>query len=426
MILWLNPVSGISGDMLLGALIELGAPLDGIRAAVAGTGLTGWELHARPVRRSGLTATLAEVTVTDQRTERRAGELVELVGRAGPAPVAELAVRAVQAIAEVEARLHGEPADRVHLHEIGGLDTVVDTVGVSAALHLLGVGRVHCGPLALGTGTVHTRHGTLPLPAPATAALLALAGAEVNDAGVVGETVTPTGAALLFAAGARFGGMPRLTVRAVGYGAGGREVAGRPNVLPALLGAAGSGGCGLEDSGFEDSGTEDSGTGASGETDPMVVLETNVDDVTGELLGYLVERLLAVGAADAWCTPIVMKKGRPAHTVHVLADPARVPDCERVLLSETGSLGVRRGTVERMALARESHTVRVAGHQIRIKGGPWAAKPEHDDVATAAAALGLPLREVAERARHAFGERARRAFGERSAAARQGDRDGPA
>ncbi len=386
MILWLNPVSGLSGDMLLGALIELGAPVDGIRAAVAGTGLTGWELHARPVRRSGLAATRAEVTVTDERTERRAAELVELVGRARPAPVAELAVRAVRAIAEVEATLHGEPVDRVHLHEIGGLDTVVDTVGVGAALHLLGVEEVHCAPLALGTGTVRTRHGTLPLPAPATAALLARAGAEVTDAGVVGETVTPTGAALLLAAGARFGGVPRMAVRAVGYGAGGREVPDRPNVLPALLGTPG-------------------GTGAD-RPGTMVVLETNVDDVSGELLGYLVERLLAAGAADAWCTPIVMKKGRPAHTVHVLADPARVPDCERVLLSETGSLGVRRSTVERVALAREEHTVRVDGHPIRVKRGPWAAKPEHDDVVAAAAALELPLREVAERARRAFDERA--------------------
>lgn len=391
MILWLNPVSGVSGDMLLGALIELGAPLDGIRAAVAATGLTGWELHARPVSRSGLVATRAEVTVTDDRTERRAGELVELVGRARPAPVAELAVRAVRAIAEVEATLHGERADRVHLHEIGGLDTVVDTVGVSAALHLLGVERVHCGPLALGTGTVRTRHGTLPLPAPATAALLALAGAEVTAAGTVGETVTPTGAALLLAAGARFGGVPTMTVRAVGYGAGGREVPGRPNVLPALLGAA------------------EAMDGGVSET--LVMLETNVDDVTGELLGYLVERLLAVGAADAWCTPIVMKKGRPAHTVHVLADPSRVPDCERVLLSETGSLGVRRSAVERVALARETRTVNVAGHPIRVKRGPWSAKPEHDDVAAVATALDLPLREVAERARRAFDGAASEAAG---------------
>lgn len=387
MILWLNPVSGVSGDMLLAALIELGAPLDDVRAAISSTGLTGWELETRPVRRAGLVATQAVVTVIDERTERRAAELVELVGRARPAPVARLAADAVRAIADVEAALHGEHPDQVHLHEIGGLDTVVDTVGVAAALHLLGVDQVRCGPLALGTGTVRTRHGILPLPAPATAALLARAGAEITDAGRSGETVTPTGAALLLAARARFGGIPRMTVRAVGHGAGSRELPGRPNVLPAMLGAPAGGGL-----------PSPAPAGDPGTVEQMVLLETNVDDVTGELLGHLIGRLLAAGAADAWCTPIVMKKGRPAHTVHALTEPGRMAECEKVLLSETGSLGSRRSSVERLALPRQVVTVSVGGHPVRVKQGPWGAKPEHDDLVAAASALNLPLREVAERA----------------------------
>ncbi len=375
MILWLNPFSGISGDMLLGALLDLGAPLDGVRAAVERTGLEGWELTAERVNRGGLAATRAVVEVTDTATERRAAELLAHVERAG----AGIAAAAVRAVAEVEARIHGTDPAEVHLHEIGGLDTVVDTVGVAAALELLDVTEVHCGPLALGAGTVVTRHGVLPVPAPATAALLAAAGAPVVGAGE-GETVTPTGAALLVAAGTRFGPLPAMALRRVGYGAGGRDPAGRANALQALLGdAAGA-------------------VGAAGAVSAMVLLETNVDDVTGEVLGHLVARLLDAGAADAWVSPIVMKKGRPAHTVHVLADPERAAECERIVLAETGSLGLRRSPVDRAALPRHASTVHVEGHPVRLKHGPWGTKPEHDDVAAAAAALNLPLREVARRA----------------------------
>lgn len=370
--LWLNPATGISGDMLLGALLDLGAPLDDVRAAVASTGLTGWGLTTEQVTRGALRVTRAVVTVTDTATERHASQLREMIARAGPDGV--VAGRAVAAIAEVEAGLHGASVDHVHLHEIGGHDTVVDTVGVAAALRLLGVTEVVCGPLAMGSGTVRTSHGVLPLPAPATAALLARCGAVVAPSGIVGETVTPTGIALLLAAGARFGPMPTMTVSRTGYGAGGRDLPERPNVLQALLGEP------------------------SGQVENLLQLETNVDDVTGEVLGHLLGLLLAAGAADAWITPIVMKKGRPAHTVHVLVDPASAAACERIVLAETGSLGVRRIPVSRLALPRETSTVLVEGHEIRLKHGPHGVKPEHNDVAAAAAALGLPLREVAARA----------------------------
>ncbi len=377
MILWLNPFSGISGDMLLGALIELGAPVDGIRDAVAATGLTGWTLESERVTRGALGATRAVVTVTDTATGRRAAELLELVGRA---PAAALAVRAVRAIADVEARLHGTEPARVHLHEIGGLDTVVDTVGVAAALHLLDVREVHCAPLGLGAGTVTTRHGTLPAPAPAAVALLAAAGAPVTGGGLRGETVTPTGAALLLAAGARFGPVPAMTLRGIGYGAGARQLDDRPNVLQVVLGAR-----------------------EEGMPAPMVLIETNVDDVTGEVLGHLIGRLVAVGAADAWVSPIVMKKNRPAHTVHVLAAPERAAECERIVLAETASLGLRRSAVDRLALPRTVTTVDVGGHPVRIKHGPAGAKPEHDDLVAAATALDLPVRVVATRALRASG-----------------------
>lgn len=385
MILWLNPFSGISGDMLLGALLGAGAPLEAVREAVRSTGVEGWRLTQTTVERAGLAATQAVVS-TDDSEERTAEALLDIVSRARPEPVAALAARAVTAIVQVESELHNVPPAAVHLHELSGLDTVVDTVGVAAALHALGVTSTYCGPLAVGAGTVRTEHGTLPLPAPATAELLARAGAQITSADVGGETVTPTGAALLLAIGARFGPVPTMTARAVGYGAGSRDVAGRPNVLQALLGVPLAADGGVD--GWID-----------GAVETLTHIETNVDDVTGELLGHLVGQLLAEGAADAWTTPTVMKKGRPGHTVHVLTELTRAAACEQLLLRETGSLGLRRQRVERVALPRTTRTVKIDDRRVRVKYGPWGAKPEHDDLVEAAEALGLTVREVAERVR---------------------------
>ncbi|QBI54973.1 nickel pincer cofactor biosynthesis protein LarC [Streptomonospora litoralis] len=380
MILWLHPSAGVSGDMLLGALIDLGAPAAEITAAVEATGLDGWRLEARREAEHGVSATRAVVTVEDTATARPARVLLDHARRARPEPVAGLAAAAIASIARVEARLHGAAPEDVHLHEIGGLDTVVDTVGTAAALHLLGVERVVSAPPVLGRGTVATAHGYLPAPAPATLALLE--GVPVVGAGIAAETVTPTGAALLGAAGTSYGPPPPMVVRATGYGAGSRELADRPNVLQATLG-------------------EPVGAAApadGGGAEHHVVLETNVDDVTGEALAHVVESALEKGAADAWATPVVMKKGRPAHTVHVLCRPEQASGLEELVLRETGSLGVRRTPVSRSALPRSTCEVEVEGRRIRVKHGPWHAKPEYDDAAAAARALDLPLRSVVERA----------------------------
>jgi uncharacterized protein (TIGR00299 family) protein len=375
MIVWLNPFSGISGDMLLGALLDLGAPLDGVRDAIASTGLTGWWLNTREVRRGGMRALHAEVTVDDDAPERGAAELLDLVGRATPEPVALLARAAVSMIAEVESRVHQVPVADVQLHEIGGLDTVVDTVGVAAALHLLGVTEVWSGPLALGSGVVSTRHGLLPVPAPATAELLR--GMPVTSVDTAGETVTPTGVALLGAVGCRFDPLPAMTVHGTGYGAGSRDPSARPNVLPATLGA--------------------SATDAGG-YEPMVCLQTTVDDVTGEVLGYLTSALLDAGAADVWTVPGTGKKNRPVHVLTVLSQPGRAEDLRRLLMAETGSLGVRRSQVDRFAAPRRTIEILVAGRTVRIKCGPHRMKPEYDDLVAVARATGLTLRTVAERA----------------------------
>jgi pyridinium-3,5-bisthiocarboxylic acid mononucleotide nickel chelatase len=390
-ILWLNPFSGISGDMLLGALLDLGAPLGAIRAAVASTGLTGWELTAVPVRRAGLAACQARVRVDDQVPSRRAADLLTLARAAVPPAAAQLAAAAITALAEAEGRIHGVPAGDVYLHELGGVDTVVDTVGVAAALHALRVSAVWSAPLALGAGVIEMRHGLFPAPAPATVALLE--GAQVSGVGGTsgagaGETVTPTGAALLRAAGCRYGPMPAMRVSGSGYGAGGRDVPGRPNVLPALLG---------EPAGDEVAAAPAAGaTAGHGET--LIMVETTVDDVTGELLGDLPGLLLGTGALDAWITAVTGKKGRPAHVVTALCRPGDDGPVLARLLAETGSLGARRHQVQRQALPRRETEVTVEGHRIRVKIGPHRAKPEHDDVAAAAAATGLPARVVAEQA----------------------------
>ncbi|MFB9566094.1 nickel pincer cofactor biosynthesis protein LarC [Saccharopolyspora hordei] len=374
MILWLNPVTGVSGDMLLGALLGLGAPLDEVRAAVESTGLPGWRLRAERVQVDGIAATRAVVEVEDTSTERHAAELLDRVRQARPEPVADLAAAAVRAIAEVEGALHDRHPDEVHLHEIGGLDTVVDTVGVAAALHALGVTAVHSAPLALGSGTVPCAPGVPPAPAPATSRLLR--GAAVVGTDLPGETVTPTGAALLAAAGTAYVPPPAMVVRETAHGAGTRRFPQRPNVLSATLGEPLT----------------------AEPAEPMVVLECNVDDVTGELLGHVLDRALRAGAADAWTTPSTTKKSRPAHVLHVLCHPHQEARLAELVLAETGSLGVRSQPVTRRALPRRTTTVTVEGHEIRIKHGPWHAKPEHDDVAAAAEALGEPLRTVAARA----------------------------
>ena len=436
MILWLNPFSGISGDMLLGALLDLGAPADEVRAAIASTGITGWTLTTEPVRRAGLTARRALVQVDDQVPGRRAAELLAMARAARPAAAGQLATTAISALAEVEGRLHGVPAEEVHLHELGGVDTIVDTVGVGAALHALGVTAVWSAPLGLGAGVVNMAHGQFPAPAPATVALLEGAqvtgiGAPASPAGstdepaggpaagklaagkmawpLAAETVTPTGAALLRAMDCRYGPMPALRLVGSGYGAGARDVPGRPNVLPVLLGepvadtatvpsqdllaghAAEASPNGATDGLAGQAGRSG---GHPGAVETLLVVETTVDDVTGELLGELPGLLLAAGALDVWITAVTGKKGRPAHVVTALCRPEEAGPVQARLLHETGSLGARQHQVRREALPRQETEVTVQGHGIKVKLGPHRAKPEHDDVAAAARATGLALRQV--------------------------------
>ena len=388
---WFQPFSGIAGDMALGARLAAGADVDEVRALVgllpvATLPGSSWELNAEPCLRGGLAAVDVRVTAHartthDRATHRHARDILAMVDEAGfPDRMARRVRDTFEALAAVEGRLHGIPPDDVHFHEVGAIDSIVDVVGTCAALEVLDVDEVRSASVATGTGTVESAHGAIPVPAPATIALLA--GAPTHGTDVAAELTTPTGAALLAAMVTTWGPMPAMVVEATGHGAGDRDLDGRPNVTPVVVG------------GLDDAAATDAGGVGRGPGQPMEVLEVNVDDATGEALAHALARCLEAGARDAWVTPIVMKKGRPAHVVSALCDPADVAVVADVLVAETGSLGVRAHSVQRWAAARTMDEVEVDGHRIAIKVTAGRAKAEHDDAVRVAAATGRPLREV--------------------------------
>ncbi|MFZ4720724.1 MAG: nickel pincer cofactor biosynthesis protein LarC, partial [Ilumatobacteraceae bacterium] len=297
-----------------------------------------------------------------------------------PDRVRDRAQRTFRLLAEVEGAMHRMDPDEVEFHEVGAVDAIVDIVGACAALEVLGIDRIVCGPITVGQGMVHAAHGDLPNPAPAVVELLARRGAPSRGIADHRELATPTGVALMTALADEFGPMPALTVTAVGYGAGSRDIPGRPNVVQVVIGET-----------PEPTLTPDPGQ-------PVQLFETNVDDATGEVIAHTIAALLAAGAHDAWATPIVMKKGRPAHTVHALCDPSRAAEVSAVLVRETGSLGLRGSLLQRWPQHREAGSVEVLGHAIGVKVTAGRVKVEHDDAARVATATGLPLREVLRQA----------------------------
>jgi uncharacterized protein (TIGR00299 family) protein len=299
--------------------------------------------------------------------------------------VRERAERTFKAIADVEGRLHRRPPAQVHFHEVGGVDAIIDVVGTCAALEVLGIDDVQASAVATGVGMIRTAHGHLPNPSPAVVELLE--GAPVYGRDVAVELTTPTGAALLAASVSRWGALPAMTVHATGFGAGSRELEALPNLTQVVIGA-----------------TEAAVTRAR-PGQPVVLLEVNVDDVTGETLAHAVAAALDAGAHDAWITPIVMKKGRPAHTLSALADPSLTEQVAAVLTAETGSFGIRAQTLERWPVARHADEVEVAGLPVRVKVSAGRAKVEHDDAVRAARVTGLPLREVVSQAEAAWRDR---------------------
>jgi hypothetical protein len=371
--------AGVAGDMLLGALLDCGADVDEVRKLVGLLGVDGWSLDAEPVLRGGIAATRAVVHAPEHHHHRTWRTIRTLLDEAPlPDRVRDRAHAAFRALAEVEGALHRMPAEDVHFHEVGALDAIVDVVGTCAALEVLGVDEVAASAIATGHGATVAAHGHLPVPAPATARLLV--GVPVAGVDVAAELATPTGVALVRTLATSWGPVPPMTLEATGFGAGGRELDDRPNVVQALVGSAGA------------------------EVETLTLLETNVDDVTGEVLAHTIAQLLDAGAADAWATPIVMKKGRPAHTIAALATAATTGALRELLAAETGTLGVRATPVQRHAAHRHIAAVDVDGHRIAVKVTAGRAKAEFDDAAAAAAATGRPVREVIARAEAAYRE----------------------
>jgi uncharacterized protein (TIGR00299 family) protein len=391
-LLWVDAGNGAAGDMLLAALLDAGASLDAVRSGLAGLGVAGLgvepiRLDVTPVRRHGLRASLLTVLAPESGVERHLGDVVSIVDGAGlPPPVAEFARAVFERLARAEAQVHGTPVDEVHFHEVGALDAIADVVGCALALGDLGLldatVRV-VSPVAVGSGTVQTAHGSLPVPAPAVLRLLADAGAPVRAHDARFELCTPTGAALLATLATGWGTVPDCTPRAVGVGAGRADPPGHPNVLRVLVGeapAAVSGGPGWHQA-------------------DLVQIESTVDDLDPRIWPDLLERLRAAGAADAWCTPVLMRKGRPGQVLTVLAAEDRVDLLCRIVFEQTTTLGVRLLPVRRRSLRRDQVEVPLAGGTVHVKRGFLGDRlvteqPEYDDLLALSASSGVPLADL--------------------------------
>ena len=384
---WFHCFAGTAGDMTMAALVDAGAEPIAIAEIIGRLGLDGYALTFDDTMRCGIAATRAHVAVLDHdrvnddfgdhehhRSYRSIRELIDAADL--PERVRDRAQRTFRMLAEVEGSMHRTAADDVEFHEVGSVDAIIDIVGSCAALEVLGIERIVCSAITVGEGTVIAAHGQLPNPAPAVTELLARRNAPSRGIDDRKELATPTGVALMCALADEFGVMPAINVTSVGYGAGAADIPGRPNVVQVVIGDA----------------TAPSSLPEPGQ--PVQLLETNVDDATGEVIAHTIAALIAAGAHDAWATPIVMKKGRPAHTVHALCDPSAAALIGAVLLRETGSLGLRGAEMRRWPQHRSERQVTIDGHIVRAKVSLGRVKVEYDDAAAAAAALGRPLRDV--------------------------------
>ncbi|MGI9600823.1 MAG: nickel pincer cofactor biosynthesis protein LarC [Acidimicrobiales bacterium] len=380
---WFHCFSGIAGDMALAALIDAGADPDEVRALLDRLPIGGWELTVEAVMRGGIAGTNAHVVAEETTVHRTAAHISALIEEARlPARLTQRALSVFDSLAMVEGRLHGRPPSQVHFHEVGAVDSIVDIVGTCAALEVLDVDEVAFSPIATGLGMVRSAHGAIPNPAPATVELLAGVPSYGIDSSV--ELTTPTGASLVRALGVEFGPLPAMRIEASGFGAGDAQVDDRPNLLQVVLGA------------------RDAHLGPG---QAVTMLEANVDDLTGEHLAHAVAALLDGGAHDAWVTPILMKKGRPAYTVSALCDPALAGQVARMMREETGSFGVRGRELERWPAERRIDEVEVEGRSVRVKVSAGRVKVEHEDAVRAARHIGIPVRDVVSLAEEAYRRR---------------------
>ena len=379
-ICYLDAFSGISGDMTVGALLDAGAPSEAVLDALRSLD-TGAHFEVAKTSRGGVAASKFRVTIDGStRTHRHLSHILELIARA---PITERAKHNASAVfnrlGAAEAQVHGVPIEKVHFHEVGAADSVADIVGACIAFDLLGIDEIHASPINVGSGTVNTEHGVLPVPAPATAALLQ--GKPIYSRGPQLELTTPTGAALAATLAASFGPLPSMSISSIGYGAGDRDFKEHPNVLRVLVGER---------------------TGAP-EATLVSVIEANIDDSSPQVLGYALERLMDAGALDASLSPLQMKKNRPGSLLRVIA---RMEDQERlaqIIFAETSTLGLRIHSAERRVEERRVVEVETQFGKVRVKvSGHGAFAPEYDDCRAIAARTGTPLPQVLAAANEAY------------------------
>ncbi len=395
MIGWVDASAGVSGDMLLGALLGAGVPLEVLEGAVAAVAPERVRLTTERVQRGGLAATRCRVEVAGSVTRRTGPDVVALLSGSSVDPRVRVRAEATFArLAGAEAQVHGTRPDEVHFHEVGALDAIADVVGVCAGLEHLGLQALVVSPVAVGSGRVGGTHGDLPVPPPAVAELLrgvpTYAGPSGPDGSPTGELCTPTGAALLVSQATGFGPSPAMSVIEIGVGAGGRDLAGHANVVRLFVGEA--------------------GVEPRARTAGPVVLEANIDDLDPRLWPNVLAALLAAGASDAWLTPILMKKGRPAHTLHALCGAEAVAAVRGEVFAQTTTIGLRVVAVTKSELERQMHSVEVLGHPVAVKlalleGEVVNAQPEYEDVARVAAETGVPVKDVLAAAHAAVARR---------------------
>jgi uncharacterized protein (TIGR00299 family) protein len=376
---YFDAFSGISGDMTVGALLDAGADAGAVLTALETLG-TGASFRFEKTRRGGIAAGKFIVEGGEQKKHRHLPQIVRMIeGSTLSDRAKQNAIAVFQRLGGAEASVHGVPIEKVHFHEVGAADSIADIAGACAALDSLGVEEVYCSALNVGSGTVNTEHGLLPVPAPATAALLE--GKPVYSAGPSFELTTPTGAAIAATLARRFGSMPAMTISTTGFGAGDRDFPNQANVLRALIGE----------------------TSGASEATEVSVIEANIDDSTPEVLGYAMERLLDQGALDVTLESVLMKKNRPGVLLRVIAKPEHRESLASLVLAETSTLGVRIYSAERRVLAREIVEVRTAHGTVRVKvAADGSFAPEYEDCRRLAAASGAPLKQIVAEAGHAY------------------------
>ena len=372
--------SGISGDMVLGAVIDAGVPADAIRAALDSLSLP-IKLEVEKVKRCGFAATKATVEAADQEDYRFLPDVEAILAKGAITPKQrELATTIFRKVAVAESTVHGMPLEKVHFHEVGALDSIADIVGAAVGLDLLGVEKFTSTPVPTGSGTVKCAHGIMPVPTPGTAELLK--GVPLAPSVIKTELTTPTGAAILTTVVTEYTATPAMTIERIGHGSGTKDFIEQPNILRLMLGTA----------------NPERERRGEGETDTVAVLETNLDDISPEVVGFAIERLFAAGALDVFALPIQMKKNRPGTLLSVICESAKAPELETILFRETGTFGVRRTSATRAKLQREVVKVQTPWGEVKAKRG-WregleVLTPEYEDCARVAREHNIPLRDV--------------------------------